>query len=79
MVFNWYGDAGEEIKSGEFMVSPAPKSLLFFVLSARPVKVVVSRGETLRQRLELVAWPWEDLPAGSKVTRWRSEPKTKRR
>jgi hypothetical protein len=73
MVFNWYGHHEGGIKAGDFMWSPGGD--LFWVQSAKPVKVKVTRGETLRQRLELIPWPQDELPPGARVTRWWREPR----
>lgn len=79
MSFDWFGTAGREPVPGDYMRA-MPSRRAYLVLSARPVKVRVGRGETLRQSIELVVWP-EEIPAGARVHRfhWNKRERAPRR
>lgn len=59
-----FGAPDDCCRPGDYLRSPTGK--VFLVLSARPVKVRVSRGETLRQRLEVVPWP-DEVPLEARI------------
>lgn len=68
MVFDWFGTAGKEPVPGDYMRA-VPSGRTYLVLGTRPVRVKVSRGETLRQSLEIVIWP-DEVPGGSRIHRF---------
>lgn len=55
---------GDSCRSGDYLRAPSGK--VYLVLSERKVQVRVSRGETSRQRLEVIPWP-DELPADARV------------
>ena len=69
MVFDWHGTAGREPRAGDYMRA-IPSERTWLVLSARLVKVRVTRGETLRQSMELLPWPADEIPDGARVFRF---------
>jgi len=71
MSFDWHGTEGREPVAGDFMraVPRRGAGRLYLVLTARRVRVKVTRGETLRQSIEMVVWP-DALPAGARVHRF---------
>lgn len=77
MVFDWFGTAGREPVAGEFMRA-IPSGRTYLVLSARRVQVRVTRGEVLRQSLELVVWP-DEVPAGTRLHRFHWNPRKRKR
>jgi hypothetical protein len=56
---------GDFCRSGDYARS-ITSGKVYLVLSARFVRVKVSRGETSRQALEVIPWP-DDLPADARV------------
>lgn len=68
MRFDWHGTAGKEPHVGDFMRA-IPSERTWLVLSIRPVRVRVTRGETSRHALEMLPWP-DEIPAGRKVYRF---------
>lgn len=80
MVFDWHGSPGREPIAGDYMRA-VPSERTWLVLSTRPVCVRVSRGETSRWSIEMVAWPDPPVPPG-RVFRFhwnRREPRRRRR
>lgn len=59
-----FGPPEECCRAGDYLRSPAGK--VYLVLSARSVKVRVSRGETMRQRLEVIPWP-DEVPFDARI------------
>ncbi|NUS39414.1 MAG: hypothetical protein HOQ02_10380 [Lysobacter sp.] len=76
MVFDWFGTAGREPVAGEYMRA-MPSRRTYLVLSVRALRVRVTRGETLRQSLEIVPWP-EEPPQGVRVHRFHWNQRTRR-
>lgn len=68
IVFDWHGSPGKEFKPGDYMRA-VPSNRTWLVLSVRPVKVRVTRGETSRHRVEMLPWP-DEIPDGAMVYRF---------
>lgn len=76
MRFDWHGTAGKEPRPGDYMRA-VPSERTWMVLSIRPVRVRVTRGETSRHAIEMLPWP-DDLPDGAKVYRFHWNRRAKR-
>lgn len=61
--YDWYGLAKHAPGAGAFLC--CDKGVVWYVASARRVKVRVSRGETARFVFELLKWNPDDVPEGS--------------